>query len=66
MALEVKANHEKEIINDVPNADHKIIIVISEYKTSDYKFMAYIVCRTNNDIVIKKDVVMILKCVELQ
>ena len=70
MAVQVKEKLKKEITKDVTEAGHKTIVVISDHGKSGDKFQskenAVVVARTNKDYVIKKDIVIMLKCTESQ
>ena len=70
MAVEVKKSLKKEIIKDVTEAGHKTIIVTSDHGTSGDRLMtkenAVTVARTTEDFVIKKDIVKMLVCKEVQ
>jgi hypothetical protein len=70
MAVKVMDDLKKEIIKDVTTAGHKTITITSDHGTHSDRFHskenAVTVARTTNDFVIKKDVLVMLNCVESQ
>ena len=70
MAVKVKDDLKKEIIKDVTTAGHKTITITSDHGTHGDRFHskenAVTVARTTNDFVIKKDILVMLNCVESQ